>query len=120
MLLIDSHVHLTDERLLPEAEAVVERARAAGVERVITVGTHLEDSREAVALAGRLAGVYAAVGIHPHTAATASESAFAAIAELAREPRVVGLGETGLDYYYDNSPREVQRAAFARLGERLK
>ncbi len=114
MRFIDSHAHLTDERLHPQAAEVVERARAAGVRQLVTIGTTLDDSLQAVELAARLPGVFVTVGIHPHSAADASEEAFARIEELARSPRVVALGETGLDYYYDNSPREVQRRAFAR------
>ncbi len=112
--LIDSHCHLTDARLFPEVDAVVERARAAGVETLVTIGTHPDGSREAVALAERLPGVYATVGIHPHSADGATEEALAEVRELLRHPRVVGIGETGLDYHYDNSPRADQRRSFLR------
>lgn len=112
--MIDSHCHLTDERLFPDVEGVLERARSAGVETVVTIGTYPDSSRAAVELAGRLPGVYATVGIHPHAADQASEAAFSEIRELIREPRVVGLGETGLDYFYDNSPRAAQRESFLR------
>lgn len=113
---VDSHAHLTDERLSADASEVVARARAAGVEAVVTVGTDLADSRAAVSLAERLDGVYATVGIHPHSAAEAVEEpdAFRRLEALAREPRVVALGETGLDYHYDNAPREAQRYSFGR------
>ncbi|HEX2093086.1 MAG TPA: TatD family hydrolase [Longimicrobiaceae bacterium] len=109
---IDSHAHLTDERLLPEVDAVVERAREVGVETIVTIGTYPDSSREAVALAQRFPGVYATVGIHPHAAEGATEEAFAAIRKLVREPGVVALGETGLDYFYDSSPRADQRRSF--------
>lgn len=112
--LVDSHAHLTDDRLLPDAELAIERAHLAGVDAVITVGTTLEDSATAVDLAGRLPRVWATVGIHPHAAHTAHGAAFAEIERLARGRRVVGIGETGLDYHYDNSPREQQRVAFSR------
>lgn len=112
--LVDTHAHLTAEQFAGEADAVVARARAAGVERVVTIGTDVDDSRAAVALAARLPGVYASVGIHPHEAAGATPEALAQVAALAREPRVVALGETGLDYHYDRSPRERQREAFLR------
>lgn len=111
---IDSHAHLTDERLFPDVEGVVERAREAGVEAVVTIGTYPDSSREAVALAARFANVYATVGVHPHSADQATDAAFAELRELAREPKVVGLGETGLDYFYDNAPRDAQRASFLR------
>jgi TatD DNase family protein len=122
MRLIDSHAHLTSEQLAGEAAAVVARARAAGVEAVVSIGTDVEDSRAAASLAAELSGVYATAGIHPHAAADAAADAMAEIRELARGPRVVALGETGLDYYYDNSPREAQRELFARhleLGREL-
>lgn len=109
---IDSHTHLTDERLAGEAEAVVERARQAGVQAMVTIGTDVEGSRAAAALAARLPGVYAAAGIHPHTAGSASAESLAELREVAGAPRVVAIGETGLDYHYDNAPRDVQREAF--------
>ncbi|MGI9179707.1 MAG: TatD family hydrolase [Longimicrobiaceae bacterium] len=113
MILIDSHAHLTDERLFAEADEIVERARAVGVHQIVTIGTTPENSRQAIELASRLPGVFATVGIHPHSADAADEDAFAQVEALARSPRVVALGETGLDYFYDNSPRQVQRSSFA-------
>lgn len=80
---------------------------------MITIGTTLPDSRTAVQLAERLPGVWASVGIHPHAADTAAEATLREIERLARAKRVVAIGETGLDYHYDNSPRDQQRAAFA-------
>jgi TatD DNase family protein len=123
MTLIDSHAHLTDERLAAEAALVVERARRAGVTATVSIGTGVEDSRAAVRLAARLPGVYASIGIHPHTADRADDAALAALGQLARDPRVVAIGETGLDYHYDNAPRAAQREAFARhleLAQRLR
>jgi TatD DNase family protein len=112
--LIDSHAHLTDARLSAEAAPVVERARAAGVVGIVTIGTNVQDSRAAVGLAAILPGVFTSVGIHPHTAEQADDEALRTIEALAAEPGVVAIGETGLDYYYDNAPRAAQRAAFAR------
>ncbi|HEV2734587.1 MAG TPA: TatD family hydrolase, partial [Longimicrobiaceae bacterium] len=109
---IDSHAHLTDERLLPDLERVLERARAAGVEAVVTIGTHREDWARVAELAGRFPEVHAVAGVHPHTADDATDEAMAELRELALAGRIVGLGETGLDYFYDNAPREAQRAAF--------
>jgi TatD DNase family protein len=113
-LLIDSHAHLTDERLAPEAAAVVERARLGGVGVIVTVGTRPEDWPAAIALADQLPGVHASVGIHPHTAEQASAEAMGELERIAAHPRVVAIGETGLDYYYDNAPREAQRESFVR------
>jgi len=113
-MLFDSHCHLTDERLLPEAAAVVERARGRGVLRMVTVGSDAEDSARACTLAAALPGVRATAGIHPHAAARADAAAWARIEELARRPQVVALGETGLDYHYEHAPRAEQRALFLR------
>jgi TatD DNase family protein len=112
--MIDSHAHLTDERFADEVEAVVLRAREAGVEATVTVGTDLDDSAAALAIARRYADVFASVGIHPHASSTATDDALARVRDLAADPRVVAIGETGLDYHYDFSPRDAQRSAFER------
>ncbi|CAA9302026.1 MAG: Uncharacterized metal-dependent hydrolase YcfH [uncultured Gemmatimonadetes bacterium] len=114
MGLIDTHAHLADERILPEVDAVVERARAAGVETIVAIATGVEDARVVAGLAERLPGVFATAGIHPHAAASASEEAFATIRALLGHPRVVAIGEAGLDYHYDFAPRERQRESFLR------
>jgi TatD DNase family protein len=112
--MIDSHAHLTDPRFAGEEEEVLRRAREAGVEAVVSIGTTADDSRAAAALAERFPDVFASAGVHPHSAEQATEEAFAAIRELAARPRVVAIGETGLDFFYDNAPRRTQREAFAR------
>ncbi|HEX6749761.1 MAG TPA: TatD family hydrolase [Longimicrobium sp.] len=114
MQLIDSHAHLADERILPDVDAVVERARAAGLAGVVTIATDAEDARTNLALTERFDCVWSTAGIHPHSASTSSEETLAAVRELIAHPRVVALGETGLDYHYDFSPRAAQRANFAR------
>ena len=113
MPLVDSHAHLTDERVLPMVDDVVARAGKAGVAAIVSVATGPEDWDADLALAERFPGVYATAGIHPHTASAASDDAFARVAGLLAHPRVVAVGETGLDYHYDFSPRNVQRDAFA-------
>lgn len=115
--IIDSHCHLDFEDYGDDRAAMLERARAAGVVRMICIGSgkDVAGARRAVALAGAETDIYATVGIHPHDVAGMVEADWEALAELARAPRVVGVGETGLDYYYDHSPREVQRAAFRRF-----
>jgi TatD DNase family protein len=110
--LFDSHAHLDDEAFAPDLNAVLERACGAGVRNLVTVGTSLESSRRALALAERYRQVVAAVAIHPHDAASATAEAMEHLAGLARHHRVVAIGETGLDYYRDFAPREVQHAAF--------
>jgi TatD DNase family protein len=109
----DSHCHLTDSRFLDEATAVLDRARAAGVTELVTVASDEEDAVRAIRLAREL-GVHATAGIHPHSAGTRPAGAFAKVRDLVTDPRVVAVGETGLDYYYDNSPRAAQRQSFAR------
>ena len=113
MELIDTHCHLTFEPLAGDAEAVVQRSRDAGVSGWITVGTDPANNRKAVELAGRFENMYAAVGIHPHEAKNVTGEAIAELKDLARNDKVVALGETGLDFHYDLSPRLDQRRAFA-------
>ena len=114
MRLIDSHAHLADERILPDVEGVVLRARAAGLAGIVSIATDAEDAPTNLGLAERFPDVWCTAGIHPHAASTASDEAFAVVRGLIAHPKVVALGETGLDYHYDFSPREVQRDAFAR------
>lgn len=114
MQLIDSHAHLADERILPDVEGVVARAREAGLAGIVSIATDADDARTNVALAERFGDVWATAGIHPHSAGTSSPETLAAVRELLAHPRVVAVGETGLDYHYDFSPREVQRTNFAR------
>lgn len=113
-MLIDSHCHLNSDQLRGDADALVRRAAEAGVGRMLVVGSDLEDSREAVAMARRYEadGVFAAVGVHPHEAARYADGLPEELLALASDERVVALGEAGLDYYYDHSPRGVQRSVF--------
>lgn len=110
--MIDSHGHLNDPKLLPELEAIMARAAAAGVEAFVVPGYDLESSLQAVSLGERYGNIYGLVGIHPHDALTYNEGVENTFRELLQHPKVVGLGEIGLDYYYDNSPREVQQEVF--------
>ena len=117
-MLIDTHCHLDPQYFPSGADDVIERARAAGVQGfvVIGVGNDLAPARAALSLARRRPErVAASVGIHPHDATTLSEAAEAELRALAAEKEVVSVGEIGLDYHYDHSPRDVQRATFARL-----
>ncbi len=110
---IDTHAHLEMEAFDRDREAVLERARMAGLTAIVTVGTTLPDCEKAVALAGRYAPVYAAVGIHPHEVKEIDPSAYDTLRRFAREKKVVAIGEIGLDFFYDNSPRDVQLRCFA-------
>lgn len=114
MELIDTHAHLDHEWFDDDRDAVVQRALAAGVVTIVTIGADVPTSEAAVQLAETYPSVYAAVGIHPHDAKTADEAAYRRLKELAAHPKVVAVGEIGLDYYYDFSPREVQREVFVR------
>jgi TatD DNase family protein len=113
--LFDTHAHLHFPEFDTDREAMLGRAREIGVRRILTIGTEPDSSRAAVELAEREADVWAAVGIHPHDAAAADEAALREIARLAAEPRVVAIGEIGLDYFRDLSPREDQQATFRAL-----
>ncbi len=110
--LVDTHAHLDFNKFDGDREAVLRRAREAGVTTILTVGVDLPSSRRAVELAARYEGVYAAVGVHPHDAKSLDGAALAALRDLARRPQVVAVGEIGLDFYRDLSPRDVQRRAF--------
>jgi TatD DNase family protein len=113
MPLIDSHAHLDFPQFDGDRDAVIARAREAGLVAIVNAGTSLESSRASVALADRVDFIYAAVGIHPHDAKTLTPTVLDELRALARHPKVVAVGEIGLDYYRDLSPRPVQRRAFA-------
>ena len=116
-MLIDSHAHIQGKEYAGEAGAVVARARAAGVESIIAVGGagDMSSNSEAVALAAQFENVYATVGMHPHDAKDVGAEELETLRELASRPKVVAVGETGLDYYYNHSPHEVQRRVFAQF-----
>lgn len=105
----DSHCHVHDERIPGGTEAAVRAARDAGVTTLVTVGCDRATSEAAIAAAAGHDGVWATVGLHPHDATDGVDT----IADLLDRPGVVAVGEAGLDYYYDHSPRDVQRRAFA-------
>jgi TatD DNase family protein len=122
--LVDTHAHLHFPEFARDLDEVLERARAAGVVSLITIGTDRETNAAAVALAERLPDVYATVGIHPHDAAGATDEDFDAMESLARgSAKVVSLGEMGLDFFRSLSPHDVQEAVFRRqlgLARRLR
>ena len=114
MNLIDSHCHLDDKQFDADRDAAIARAREAGVDRMLAIGTGEgpPDLEAAVRLARQHSFMYATVGVHPHDAAKATPETLAALESLLSEPKVVALGEIGHDYHYDFSPREVQREMF--------
>jgi TatD DNase family protein len=116
-VLIDSHAHVDGPEFDGDRDEVLARARAAGVARIVVIGAvgSPESAERAVALAERDPEIWATVATHPHDVAQMTPAWWEVHDRLARHPRVVAVGETGLDYHYDHSPREVQREAFARF-----
>ncbi|MGD9109576.1 MAG: TatD family hydrolase [Phycisphaerales bacterium] len=112
--LIDTHCHLTFEPLINDIDTVLQRSIEAGVTRWITVGTSAEDNHKAVELAGRYDNLYAAVAVHPHDAKTVTTETIPELKALASNPKVVAIGETGLDYHYNHSLHEDQRRVFGQ------
>jgi len=119
-MLIDSHAHLEMKEFDHDREKVVERARQAGVDFVITVGTNLTLSRKAVELAQRHENIYATVGIHPHDVVNTDNKTFDTLLELAHRKKVVAYGEIGLDFFRNISPQEKQLDLFGRQLELAK
>jgi TatD DNase family protein len=109
---IDAHAHLTDRQFATDVADVLERARTAGVERVLTAGEDVASSEEAQVLAARHGDIRVAVGVHPRRAASWGVEALSRLTELARDPRVVAIGEIGMDFSGRSSPPAVQEAAF--------
>jgi TatD DNase family protein len=116
-MLIDSHAHIQGKEYSVEVDAVISRARESGVEKIIAVGGagDMSSNTEAVALAESLPDVYATVGMHPHDAKDVGEDELRKIRELTSRSKVIAVGETGLDYYYNHSPHDVQRRAFSQF-----
>jgi TatD DNase family protein len=118
--LVDSHAHLEFPQFDADRDAMLERARAAGIRTLLAIGSGTGPDRlnAAIPFAEQHDWIYATVGIHPHEAQLATEEHFANLDELARHPKVIAWGEMGLDYFYDHSPREVQQQVFRRqLGQ---
>ena len=111
-MLIDSHCHLEYEGLVEEQGGVLARARDAGVQGFLNISTKQAEWDQVVATAAREADVWASVGIHPHNADAHADLSRETLLEATRHPKVVGIGETGLDYYYDKSDRDTQQALF--------
>jgi TatD DNase family protein len=113
-MLIDSHAHLEMKEFEPDREDVINRASQAGVDLIVTVGTNLNLSRKAVALAGRYENIYATVGVHPHDVAKISNKTYDDLKELARQKKVVAYGEIGLDFFRNISPQDKQIEMFGK------
>jgi TatD DNase family protein len=111
-MLVDSHCHLDFPDFANELDAVIVRARTAGIERMVTISTRVKRFNELLAITERFPGVYCSVGTHPHNAHEELDVTVADLVAHTKSPKVVALGEAGLDYHYDNSPREAQERGF--------
>lgn len=118
-MFVDSHAHLDGRQFEADREEVIARAREAGVKTIVAIGNGdgPPDLDAGVRLAEKYPFMYATVGIHPHEARLASDDAYATMERLAQNPKVIAWGEIGLDYYYDHSPRDVQKQVFIRQME---
>ncbi len=118
--LVDSHAHLELEPLINDTDNVMRRAAQAGVVAVVTVGIDLEDSRNAISIARRFDNVFVSIGFHPHNAKHAKDRDLVEIEKMASDPKVVGYGEIGLDFFRDRSPRDTQLSVFGHQIELAK
>src|ERR1051325_204595 len=115
-MLVDSHAHLDDPRFDADRDAVLQRAWDAGIRKILTIGNGAgpDDMGCGIAVAEAHDWICTSVGVHPHDAAKVKDEHYELMEQLCKHPRVVAIGETGLDYYYDNSPRQLQREVFRR------
>lgn len=113
-MLFDTHAHFDDERFDDDRDEVILKAHESGVSYILNASSDMDSSRKSMALADKYDFIYAAVGVHPHSAGEMKEDDLEILAGYASHPKVVAIGEIGLDYYYDNSPRNVQKYWFAR------
>ena len=111
-MLVDSHCHLDYDSLSEEIDLVVARARSAGIGTMLTISTRLDRFPGVLAIAERFEDIWCSVGVHPHEAGVESDVTTRQLIELSQHPKVVGIGETGLDYYYEHSSRELQKRSF--------
>ncbi len=111
-MLVDSHCHLDFPDFAAELDAVVARARAAGIGRMVSISTRVKKHAQVLAIAEKYADVFCSVGTHPHHAAEEPEIDAATLVAIAKHPKVVAIGEAGLDYHYDKSPRDIQAKSF--------
>jgi len=111
-MLVDSHCHLDFPDFADELDAVVARAAEAGVRTMVTICTKVREFERVLAVAERFDDVWCSVGLHPHEAEAEPDLTTARLVELARHPKVVGIGETGLDFFYERSPRDIQERQF--------
>lgn len=108
----DSHAHLDDRKFNEDREDIIKRAREEGIGLIVNPGDDMSTSRRAMDLAKKYDFIYAAIGFHPHNAKDVRKDSYLQLEEMAKEPKVVAIGEIGLDYYRDHSPRDIQRKVF--------
>ena len=111
-MFIDSHAHLDDKKFDRDRDMIIKNLRSNGIEIVVNVGADLKSSKSTVELAKKYENIYAVIGVHPHSASELNRDAIETLKSLSKEEKVVAIGEIGLDFYYDNSPRDIQRSAF--------
>lgn len=119
-MLFDTHAHLDDEKFDDDREKVIEDCRAEGVELILNAGSNIATSLKSISLANKYDFIYAAIGVHPHDAKDMDEDTAGVLRELAKNPKVKAIGEIGLDYHYDFSPRDIQKERFAEQIELAK
>src|ERR1700756_4877217 len=110
-MIIDTHAHL---EMIEDVPQVIKRAGDSGIERIVAISSDLESSKRTIEIASNFPTVFAAVGIHPHEASGLTDEALVEIENLSKGQKVVGIGETGLDYHYTHSPRDVQINSFRK------
>jgi TatD DNase family protein len=113
-MLFDSHAHYDDEKFQDDREEVLAKAHEEGISYILNAASDIDTSLTSMAMAQKFDFIYAAVGVHPHSANTMDESTIARITEMVKSPKVVAIGEIGLDYYYDYSPKDMQKYWFKR------
>ena len=111
----DTHAHLDDQQFVSDQEAVIKRAKEAGVELIVNVGYNVPSAQHTVELTQKYDFIYGAVGLHPHEAQDLTDDVLAKLRDLTTGPKIVAIGEIGLDYYYDHSPRDIQRHVFREM-----
>ena len=120
MKFFDTHAHLNDKRFKDDKDAVISELKSNSIDKVVTVGTDVESSRVCIDIANNYEGVYATVGLHPHNAKNFKDEDISAFEQMAKEKKVIAIGEIGLDYHYDFSPRDKQMYAFKKQMELAK
>ena len=113
-LLVDSHAHLDGKQFADDLDETIDRATSYGISNILTIGCDIESSKRSISIAEKYEQIFAAVGVHPHDAKEINTESLKILGSMLRHPKVVALGEIGLDFYRDRSPRDIQRSAFRK------